>query len=139
MKHLLMTSAAVVLGTGLAIAQTAPVQNSGPNPGVAPNTAPMPTQRPAMQGQGTQGQGVNQGSQGTGAQGRAVQGQPSSGPLPGANSFTENQARERIQNNGFANVTGLRKDDNGIWRGIATRNGAEVPVAVDYQGNVFQQ
>ena len=133
MKHLLMTGAAMVLGTGVVLAQaTAPAQNSGPNPGMAPNaapnTAPMPTQRPVapdMQGQGSPG--------------RAVQGQPSSGPLPGANSFTENQARERIQNSGFANVTGLRKDDNGIWRGIATRNGAQVPVAVDYQGNVFQQ
>lgn len=123
MKRLLVTGVIMALGTGLAIGQTtAPAPgapgvapNAGPN--TAPNTAPMPTQRP------------NQ----------AVQGQPSSGPLPGANSFTEAQARERIQNSGFGNVTGLRKDDNGIWRGIATRNGAQVPVALDYQGNVFQQ
>jgi hypothetical protein len=90
----------------------------------------MPTQRPATPG--VQGQG-------TGSQGQAVQGQPSPGPLPGANSFTQNQAQERIEKSGFGNVTGLRKDDNGIWRGMATRNGAQVPVAVDYQGNVFQQ
>ncbi len=132
MKRLLMTSAALVLGTGLAFGQsTAPAQNTvPPAPGAAPNTAPMPTQRPATPG--VQGQG-------TVPPGQAVQGQPSSGPLPGANSFTESQARERIQNSGFGNVSGLRKDDNGIWRGIATRNGAQVPVAVDYQGNVFQQ
>jgi hypothetical protein len=122
MKRLLMASAALVLGTGLAMAQTtAPAPNTAPGiaPGTAPNTAPMPTQRP------------NQGIQN--------QSQQPSGPLPGANSFTEAQARERIQNSGFGNVTGLRKDDNGIWRGMATRNGAQLPVAVDYQGNVFQQ
>jgi hypothetical protein len=60
-------------------------------------------------------------------------------PLPGANSFTENQVRERLETNGFSGVANLRKDDNGIWRGTATRNGASVPVAVDYRGNVFQQ
>jgi putative membrane protein len=124
MKRLLMTGAALVLGTGLAFAQTtAPAPNTAPGvvaPNAvptAPNTAPMPTQRPAVQGQGQQ----------------------PNAPLPGANSFTEGQARERIQNSGFSNVTGLRKDDNGIWRGLATRNGAQLPVAVDYQGNVFQQ
>lgn len=60
-------------------------------------------------------------------------------PLPGANSFTENQVRERLENNGFTNATGLRKDDQGIWRGTAMRNGVSTPVAVDYRGNIFQQ
>lgn len=61
------------------------------------------------------------------------------GPLPGANSFTENQVRERLETGGYSAVTGLRKDDQGIWRGTASRNGANVPVAVDYRGNIFQQ
>ncbi len=60
-------------------------------------------------------------------------------PLPGANSFTENQVRERLESNGFTGATGLRKDDQGIWRGTAMRNGASTPVAVDYRGNIFQQ
>ncbi|MDX8451169.1 DUF4142 domain-containing protein [Mesorhizobium sp. VK9D] len=40
-----------------------------------------------------------------------------SAPVPGANSFTEAQAKSRIQDAGFANVSALTKDDQGIWRG----------------------
>jgi protein CpxP len=58
---------------------------------------------------------------------------------PGANSFTEGQARSRIEAQGFSNVTDLRKDDQGIWRGQAMRNGASVGVAIDYRGNVQAQ
>lgn len=55
---------------------------------------------------------------------------------PGANSFTEGQVRGRIEDAGFKDVSGLRKDDNGIWRGRATRNGAPTEVGVDFRGNV---
>jgi hypothetical protein len=58
-------------------------------------------------------------------------------PLPGANSFTEAQVRERLANSGFGTVDMLRKDDQGIWRGVSMRNGTRVDVAVDYRGNVF--
>jgi hypothetical protein len=58
-------------------------------------------------------------------------------PLPGANSFTENQVRERLASAGFGAVENLRKDERGVWRGAAMRNGARVDVAVDYRGNVF--
>lgn len=54
----------------------------------------------------------------------------------GANSFTEGQARSRIEAAGFTNLEGLRKDDNGIWRGRATRGGQQVEVGLDYRGNV---
>jgi putative membrane protein len=30
----------------------------------------------------------------------------------------------------------MKKDDDGIWRGTATRDGKSIPVAVDYKGNV---
>ena len=59
------------------------------------------------------------------------------GPVKGSNSFTEGEARSRIQDKGLSNVTGLKKDDDGIWRGHATRSGQQVDVALDYQGNVF--
>jgi len=58
-------------------------------------------------------------------------------PVAGANSFTEGEAKSRIESRGFANVTQLRKDEQGIWRGKAQRNGAMVDVAIDFQGNVF--
>ena len=55
---------------------------------------------------------------------------------PGANSFTEGQVRGRIEDAGFKDVSGLRKDDNGIWRGRASRNGSATEVGVDFKGNV---
>jgi putative membrane protein len=57
-------------------------------------------------------------------------------PLPGANSFTEGQAKSRLEANGYSNVTGLKKDDNGVWKGSATHSGAKVNVSVDYRGNI---
>ena len=57
-------------------------------------------------------------------------------PLSGANSFTEDQAKSRIQDAGFSDVSNLTKDDQGIWRGQATKEGKSTNVALDYQGNV---
>lgn len=63
----------------------------------------------------------------------------SEAPVAGANSFTESQARGRIEERGFAQVTDLKKDDKGIWRGTAMKDGKSVAVALDYQGNVVAQ
>ena len=60
----------------------------------------------------------------------------SAAPVKGRNSFTMNEARRRIEAGGFSQVTGLKKDQDGIWRGTGMRNGASVPVYCDYQGNV---
>jgi len=57
-------------------------------------------------------------------------------PAAGANSFTEGQARSRIEAAGYSNVSGLGKDKDGIWRGKASKEGRAVDVALDYQGNV---
>ena len=57
-------------------------------------------------------------------------------PAAGANSFTEGQAKSRIEAAGFSNVSGLSKDKDGIWRGKASKAGTTVDVALDYQGNV---
>lgn len=59
-------------------------------------------------------------------------------PVAGANSFTEGQARSRIEAAGYTNVTDLRKDEQGVWRGQATRNGASTAVGLDFQGNVVE-
>mgnify|MGYP001315925913 CR=1 FL=1 len=60
-------------------------------------------------------------------------------PLKGANSFTEAQARYRGQARGFVDVSALKKDDSGIWRGSASMDGAEFSLAVDYRGNVVSE
>ncbi len=65
---------------------------------------------------------------------------PNSGaPVAGANSFTEGQAKSRIEARGFTNVSGLMKDNTGVWRGTATQGGKSVKVSLDFQGNVVTQ
>jgi opacity protein-like surface antigen len=57
-------------------------------------------------------------------------------PVAGANSFTEGQAKSKIEEAGYTNVTSLKKDDNGVWRGKASKGGSSADVSVDFQGNV---
>ena len=57
-------------------------------------------------------------------------------PVAGSNSFTEAQAKSQIEAKGYTHVARLRKDDNGVWRGTAMKDGQSGPVSVDYQGNV---
>jgi hypothetical protein len=59
-------------------------------------------------------------------------------PVAGANSFTEAQARSRIEAAGWTNVTDLHKDDQGVWRGRAMRGGVASAVGLDFQGNVVE-
>lgn len=60
----------------------------------------------------------------------------STAPAAGANSFTESQAKDRIEKAGFTSVSNLKKNDDGIWVGTATKGGANVEVMLDYKGNV---
>ncbi len=60
-------------------------------------------------------------------------------PVEGANSFTEEQARERIEAAGFTGVADLKLDDQGIWQATAMKDGKSMPVAMDYQGNVVSK
>ncbi|MGF6174389.1 PepSY domain-containing protein [Ensifer sp. 4252] len=57
-------------------------------------------------------------------------------PVAGANSFTEEQARARLEENGYTAISGLKLDDKGIWQASATKDGKAVTVALDYQGNI---
>ena len=57
-------------------------------------------------------------------------------PVSGRNSFTEGQAKSAIEKAGYTSVTGLKKDDNGVWRGMASKSGASNNVSVDFEGNV---
>ena len=57
-------------------------------------------------------------------------------PVAGANSFTEGQAKSRIEARGYTNVGNLQKDDSGVWRGKAMKGGKSVDVSLDFQGNV---
>lgn len=57
-------------------------------------------------------------------------------PVPGANSFTEGQAKERIEGQGYTDVSGLTKGEDGIWTGTAMKDGKSVEVKLDFQGNI---
>ncbi len=57
-------------------------------------------------------------------------------PAAGANSFTEGQARQHIENSGYTNVTALTKDQNGVWHGTAMKGGKTMNVSLDFKGNV---
>jgi len=57
-------------------------------------------------------------------------------PVEGRNSFTEGQAKSRIEGAGYSNVSGLQKDDQGVWRGKADKAGTKTDVSLDFQGNV---
>ncbi|MDT8332305.1 hypothetical protein RQ831_14685 [Roseomonas gilardii] len=107
-------------GGGSTMAQGTP----GATPGTAPGTgtaAPMTAPRPAGEA-GSRSQ----------ASGTPV----TTTPEAGANSFTEGQARSRIEAAGYSQVSELKKDDAGVWRGKATRNGQTVDVGLDFRGNV---
>ncbi|MEI1252198.1 PepSY domain-containing protein [Rhizobium aouanii] len=57
-------------------------------------------------------------------------------PVEGANSFTEDQAKTRIVEAGYGDVTDLKLDDKGVWLAKATKDGKPVMVSMDYQGNI---
>jgi periplasmic protein CpxP/Spy len=58
---------------------------------------------------------------------------------PRSNSFTESQARSKLEQAGYQSVTDLRKDDQGIWRAEAQKGGQAVSVGLDFKGNVATQ
>ncbi|MDM9644796.1 PepSY domain-containing protein [Rhizobium sp. S163] len=57
-------------------------------------------------------------------------------PVAGKNSFTEDQAKSRIEEAGYKDVTDLKLDDQGVWRATASKDGKPGNVSLDFQGNV---
>jgi hypothetical protein len=60
----------------------------------------------------------------------------SNAPVAGSNSFTQGQAKSRIEQAGYSDVSDLNKDDKGVWRGTASKSGTKSDVSLDFQGNV---
>lgn len=57
-------------------------------------------------------------------------------PVKGENSFTEDQAKSRIEEAGYSSVTDLKLGEDGIWNASAMKGADKVQVQLDYQGNV---
>ena len=102
---------AATIATGLAMAQSSTANSAITNPSPNPPAIATP----------------------------GVDSQTTAAPVPGANSFTETQARARLEAHGFTDVTDLKLDDQSIWRGRAMKNGASVNIALDYQGNIVSR
>jgi hypothetical protein len=60
-------------------------------------------------------------------------------PVAGANSFTESQAKSRIEDAGYSDVKDLKLDDKGVWQAMAMKDGKSAAVALDYQGTVVSK
>jgi len=117
-----MAALAIACTASLAAAQTtAPAEAPADGAKTAPSMTPAEGAKPAPSATTTEAESTQK------------------PPLPGANSFTEGQARERITKAGFEDVQQLKKDDQGVWRGSAKKSGQQVGVALDYRGNIVQQ
>ncbi len=131
MKTLTLVLAGSLLATA-ASAQTAPTSPSQPNP-PAVTTAPdaalpvAPNTTAPAAAAGDRNQAV------------ATTGANAAQPAKGANSFTDGEARRRMESSGYSTIADLKKDDDGIWHGSATKDGAKVGVWLDYKGNIGQQ
>lgn len=58
---------------------------------------------------------------------------------PGANSFTEAQARGAIEGAGYTNIGRLTQNEQGLWQAEGTKSGTKAVVSVDYKGAVSPQ
>ncbi|MBV8888348.1 MAG: hypothetical protein JO305_01625 [Alphaproteobacteria bacterium] len=147
-------AAALLLGSAaLSLAQTtAPTATTTGDPNTTPTLSPAApaAQNPGVNpnAAGTQlGSGQNgpdtrpgYGSSGNGsrpAEPNAVTGdQPL---LPGANSFTADQARRRMEDNGYTQISELHQDQNSIWQAQAMKQGRAVRVGLDFRGHVAEE
>jgi len=57
-------------------------------------------------------------------------------PVAGKNSFTESQAKSRLEAAGYDNITDLKLNDQGVWQASAMKDTRKVMVGLDYQGNI---
>ena len=113
---------AVALLLSLAVPTLA--QTSAPSPG---SSSPTGSSNPAVGGKGNTPADTTTGT---------VELVPASKLEKGANSFTEGQAKSRLEAAGVSNVADLKKDDDGIWRASGSRSGKPVKVGLDYKGNI---
>jgi hypothetical protein len=109
-----------------------------PGTTAAPGTTTGPAASPTRPGTATSAApGTTSGTTAPAARSDGSSGLPTTvTPAAGANSFTEGQARSRIEEAGYTGVQELRKDDAGVWRGRAMRGGQTVDVGLDFRGNV---
>ena len=60
-------------------------------------------------------------------------------PVAGKNSFTEGEAKKRLEDHGYTQVSELSKDTQSIWHAKAMKAGRTAMVSLDYQGNITEK
>jgi len=116
-----------------AVAATVPFQGSS----TAAGTDAARPATPAITGQ-SDGSGGNRSPGSAAAPPIQADAADKAQPVPGANSFTPEEARRRIERHGFNQISELHKDSDGVWRGHAMKAGQRVGIWLDYKGNVGQ-
>jgi hypothetical protein len=56
--------------------------------------------------------------------------------LPDA-SFTAQQAKAKFEGDGYTAISGLKKDDKGMWTATAMKEGKPVQLSLDTQGQII--
>ena len=129
----LLAGTAMAQGTATTPGNTAPGATPAPIPGVSPDTGVTPGTGLAGRNSGTAA------ASGDRNQAVATTSANAAQPAHGNSSFTQAQARRRLERNGYQGVSALSKDHGGVWRGRATKDGQPVQVWLDYKGNTGQQ
>ena len=131
MNRIFLGAAGSILAASFAFAQTPAPSTQAPSSSMGAPASPNPIGAAHDGGKAAASGDANQAVVTTGA--NADQ------PAHGRNSFTMKQAKGRISKKGYSQVTGLKKDADGVWRGTAMKDGQSVQVWLDYKGNVGQQ
>lgn len=59
---------------------------------------------------------------------------------PGANELNEGEAKSRIKDKGYTEISDLKQDPRGVWRGRARlKDGRQVAVVLDLDGNIYSE
>ncbi len=140
MRRTLPTLLAIgLLSAGAAVAQTGGTTGTGGSAGGSGTMAPGAAGGSTMGGSGATDRNDTNSNRAVNTP-ETTQSTTANQPLvPGANSFTEGEARRRMESHGFQNVMDLKKDEQGIWRGRAQQNGKPVNVGLDFKGTVSTQ
>lgn len=138
-KRMVLAATLLLGSSGLALAQSTAPSTTTNNPQNTPTVSPSsPAARDPGVNPNAAGTSMGTRESGTSSNPNASAPRSDAGLEHGANSFTEGQARRRIEDHGYTNVGQLNKDQNSIWQAEAMKNGQRVRVGVDFRGNVAE-
>lgn len=73
---------------------------------------------------------------GAGANSGAAMNRSGAGVATGANTYSRSDAMTRFGQAGYSNITGLRLESDGTWRGTGMKDGRSQNIMLDVRGGV---